>query len=419
MRSLHRSNRLSTVSLLVAMAVSGSGCTFDLVAHPCVDDTDCPGDGYCDNAGQCVIRIAEPEVSTDGGEDYRGPDGDAGAAHGLTARPTPETHISHGIDQTVLRDGSGESTADTGETLLNTTDDTNGEADEPTVNDRDDDDESEAGPAVLDGEHCEAAVALTLGRNQIDTTPYLDDYSAFDGSCHGVASNGPDMVGSITVPARTRLELSLEATDFEAMVAVSRGCSRSELACIAGSFPAHWAPDFVNLTEQDVEVFVIIDGHDGTAGTGVLVAAFSDIGTTAGDSLYSAIGVDLGFLEAVAYHGDTSSYSNAYTDYSAIDGYLSCCDSCAAPGNDAVFRIAAPDVPHDYFVRAGLGAEFEATLALAKSSSASPTACELTQGSWVQHYQRESSPDVSSFWVIVDGADAGSVGTFDIGFSVY
>ena len=398
--------------MLLAVTTAGSACTVDLEMHPCADDADCPEGGYCDGAGTCVIRVDGPTGSPNTSVDLGNSDSSDEAAYGLTAAPAADMTILEGSGSVPGEDETVSPNQTATDGTQETVDPPSGATDnEPQI-------EPDWGD-TLDGEHCEVAVPLSMGRNEIDTRPYSDDYSELDGACPGISSRGSDMVGAVTVPPRTRLELSLEATDFDAVVSVSRTCSFTELACIAGSFPGQSAPDFVNLTDDDVEVFVVIDGRQGAAGTGVLVIAFSDIGNPNGDSLYSAIEVHLGFYEAVAYHGDTSAYSNDYTDYSAIDGHLSCCQDCSAEGSDTVFRIAAPDVEFDYFIRAGVDGELDSVLALATSSSASPSTCGFTDGDWVQHYQRQSDPDVSSYWVIVDGAHAGSEGLFDIGFSVY
>ena len=410
MRSTHHPNLVSYSLLIFVVMVLGRHCTVDLDTHRCADNADCANGAYCDETGHCMLDVPESRSSADLTVALHDSSVEAHAHFELT-----------GYYEAAIREGTGrvDVPEDDGE---NGAGDVATEPESPPSSNHDRQDEPAAQPDwadTLDGEHCAVPTPLTLGRNDIDTRPFHDDYSELDGACPGIQSRGPDMVGSITVPGRTRLELSMEAADFDAMVTVSRVCSFTELACIAGSFPGQTAPDFVNLTDADVDVFVIVDSRDAASGTAVLIAALSEIGTTDGDSLYSAVGVELGFLETIAFHADTVSYSNLYDDYSAVDGYLACCDDCSAPGTDAVFRIAAPDLPHDYFVRAGLDAEFDATLALTSGDSASPNACEHTQNSWVQHYQRDGEAAVSSYWLIVDGEDAESEGAFDIGLLVY
>ena len=413
MHSTSYPNLVSYSLLLIVVVIAGSNCTLDLDTHACADDTDCPDGAYCDDGRFCVFEIPESSDSGDISSDPHQPRCETEAAYQLRLQPEPGMTVHEGTGRfDVPEDEEGNAAENE---LVD-------ETDGPPLTDQNDEQAAPTQPDwgdTLDGEHCEVAIPLALGRNDIDTRPYTDDYSELDGACPGISSRGADMVGSITVPARTRLELSIDTADFDAMVAVSRTCSFTSLACVAGSFPGQSAPDFVNLTDDDVEVFVIIDARGGVAGTGVLVVALSGIGNPDGDSLYNAIDVDLDFYETVAYHGDARDYTNSYGDYSAIDGHLSCCHDCVAEGNDAVFRIAAPEVDFDYFVRAAVDGERDSTLALATSNSASPSTCELTDGDWVQHYQRESDPDVNSYWVIVDGAHDESEGLFDIGFSVF
>lgn len=113
-----------------------------------------------------------------------------------------------------------------------------------------------AGAGEVGGDRCDSAPPLGASGGTVDTVRARDDYA---GSCGG--QGGADVVRTLTVPRRSRVQLHISQAEFNGAIFVRRTCDGPDLACqLFPSFQLSDAPTAVETVLDAGQYFIIVDG---------------------------------------------------------------------------------------------------------------------------------------------------------------
>ncbi len=247
------------------------------------------------------------------------------------------------------------------------------------------------------GDTCASAAQATLRQpSRIDTFEAADDVA---GSCGG--QGGPDVIQTLDVRSRSRLNVTVQDAEFSGAMYVQRTCgdASSEVACTAinDSRPRTVIQN-LEATLTPGQYFLVFDGARPDAfGSAVVEIELTDL-QALGRLCRRAPRLHPGRT----VNGDTSTGSDHFQA------------TCAgrAQSNDVVYQLR---LRRRSQVRIDLSSDYDGVLHLRRDciDPSSELACNDDHGD-NRHSRVEATLDPGTYYVIVDGFRTGSQGSYSL-----